>query len=165
MKPGVLLFAVFASAAAFQLPGPSSSPRAVGGAFHSSSPARNIRVLAKVTGDFDDREEAEYSGDIDWDAEWKKVVAEKEKGVERPGKDFYKSDAERATIKSVNKVAEGVVKARDSLPQFETPNVRSLQGDWKFWIGILVVISVGTSLLSAAGQSTSFANDPSSYYI
>ena len=39
------------------------------------------------------------------DAEWKKVVESKAK-KERPGKDFYKSDAEIAAIKAANKAQE-----------------------------------------------------------
>ena len=35
---------------------------------------------------------------VDWDAEWKKVVQKKENKIERPGKDFYKSEAEIAAI-------------------------------------------------------------------
>jgi hypothetical protein len=34
---------------------------------------------------------------VDWDAEWKKVV-QKKGAIPRPGKDFYKSDAEIAAI-------------------------------------------------------------------
>jgi len=123
-----------------------------------------LRVV-KGKGDFDDIEDVNYDGNVDWDGEWKKVVSQQSEKVDRPGNDFYKNDAEKVVIKSVNKVAEGVVKARDSLPRVEAPNIKSLQGDWKFWIGILVVISVGSSLLAGGGGSTSFANDPSSYYI
>jgi hypothetical protein len=43
--------------------------------------------------------DAEYSGSVDWDAEWKKVVKNKDAILEKaPGKDFYKSDAEIAAI-------------------------------------------------------------------
>ena len=72
----------------------------------------------------------EYSGDIDWDGEWAKVVKEADK-KERPGKDFYKSDAERATIKAVNKAAEQVAKVKVQAPSFKPPPIRSLQGDWR----------------------------------
>ena len=72
----------------------------------------------------------EYSGDIDWDGEWAKVVKESDK-KDRPGKDFYKSDAERATIKAVNKAAEQVAKVKVQAPSFKPPPIRSLQGDWR----------------------------------
>ena len=72
----------------------------------------------------------EYSGDIDWDGEWAKVVKEADK-KDRPGKDFYKSDAERATIKAVNKAAEQVAKVKVQAPSFKPPPIRSLQGDWR----------------------------------
>jgi hypothetical protein len=94
-----------------------------------------------------------YSGDVDWDAEWKKVVTEN-KAVERPGKDFYKSDVERAAILTTNKVAKQVAKVKVKAPAFQAPSVpTSLQGDWKFWIGILAVLSVGTSLLAGGGPA------------
>lgn len=76
----------------------------------------------------------EYSGDIDWDGEWAKIVKEADK-KERPGKDFYKSDAERATIKAVNKAAEQVAKVKVQAPSFKPPPIRSLQGDWRVSIG------------------------------
>lgn len=58
--------------------------------------------------DFPPEEETtagEYKGSVDWDAEWKKVVqrggtaatASGEK-IDRPGKEFYKSEAEIAAI-------------------------------------------------------------------
>ena len=47
--------------------------------------------LHKTTDDFQSDfppEEESYKGDVDWDAEWKKVLANKDQPVERPGKDF-----------------------------------------------------------------------------
>jgi hypothetical protein len=42
----------------------------------------------------------EYTGSVDWDAEWKKVMKNKDSisSMDRPGKDFYKSEAEIAAI-------------------------------------------------------------------
>jgi hypothetical protein len=88
----------------------------------------------------------EYSGDIDWDGEWAKVVKESGK-TDRPGKDFYKSDAERATIKAVNKAAEQVAKVKVQTPSFKPPPIRSLQGDWR-------VSSVAT--MSATGAKLTY---------
>jgi hypothetical protein len=57
---------------------------------------------SSVDSDFPpDEETAEYKGTVDWDAEWKKVV--KNGGTtraDRPGKEFYKSEAEIAAIVS-----------------------------------------------------------------
>jgi hypothetical protein len=57
---------------------------------------------SSVNSDFPPEEEtAEYKGTVDWDAEWKKVV--KNGGTtkaDRPGKEFYKSEAEIAAIVS-----------------------------------------------------------------
>jgi hypothetical protein len=44
----------------------------------------------------------DYTGSVDWDAEWKKVVKNQDamNTRDRPGKDFYKSEAEIAAIVS-----------------------------------------------------------------
>lgn len=136
-------------------------------------PSASALLAGPTKGDSEDfpppGDDVEYKGDTDWDAEWKKVVDQQKTGGgsgERPGKDFYKSDAERTAIKSVNTVVERVNKAADSVPRVQAPSMRSLQGDWKFWIALLAIISIGSSLLAASGQNASqFANDPSSYYI
>jgi hypothetical protein len=115
--------------------------------------------------------EAEYKGDIDWDGEWKKVVSKqategsgssssssgkKKATSDRPGKDFYKSDAEIAAIRAANQaqlqVGNFAKKIDMSIPKSMPTSMRSLQGDWKFWIGVLALISVGISLVSAVGQ-------------
>ena len=90
-------------------------------------------TLRAAPGDFPPEEAEEYTGTIDWDAEWKKVVASEGKtpdGSVRPGKDFYKSEAEIAAIKAANKVAEGAVEASSRVAN-SLPDVRSLSGDWK----------------------------------
>jgi hypothetical protein len=72
--------------------------------------ASSIRapLLNKISPDNDSDfaafpDETEYSGSIDWDAEWKKVVKEKKTmsttaTKERPGSGYYKSEAEIAAI-------------------------------------------------------------------
>jgi len=102
-----------------------------------------------------------YEGDIDWDAEWKKVVEKREQPSNRPGKDFYKNDVERALLQTSKSTAEQIKKVKIVKPDI---NIRSLQGDAKFWIAILAIISVGFSLISAAGVST-YANSNDSFYI
>lgn len=75
-----------------------------------------------------------YTGSVDWDAEWKKVVKNKALVEEnRPGKDYYKSEAEIAAIKAANRatkqvdrVAERVASNMPSLPTWN-----SVKGDWK----------------------------------
>jgi hypothetical protein len=88
--------------------------------------------LANNSDDFPQDESAEYTGAVDWDAEWKKVVASggTTTKVERPGKDFYKSEAEIAAIKVANKAAERVVKVGDTMKS-NVPDVGSLTKDWK----------------------------------
>jgi hypothetical protein len=51
-------------------------------------------------------EDARYESSIDWDAEWKKVKRGEGQPVERPGRDFYKSEAEIAAIRSANRAAQ-----------------------------------------------------------
>lgn len=45
-----------------------------------------------------------YEGSVDWDAEWKKVVEDRDQPAQRPGN--YKSQAEIGAIKATNKVAK-----------------------------------------------------------
>jgi len=94
----------------------------------------------------------QYEGSVDWDDEWKKVVQNRDQPEERPGK--YKSQAEIATIKATNKVAKNVYEAsQEAKAKLPTaPSIRSLQGDWRFWIGILLIVSFGLSVLSATSQ-------------
>ena len=92
------------------------------------------------------------SSSVDWDAEWKKVVKEqktttsstsKEK-KSRPGEGYYKSEAEIRAIKAANKAAAKLNEAQASLPSWD-----SIKGDWKFWVGVLLILSIGSSLLAA----------------
>mmetsp|Transcript_36367 Transcript_36367/g.61987 ORF Transcript_36367/g.61987 Transcript_36367/m.61987 type:complete len:174 (-) Transcript_36367:415-936(-) len=103
----------------------------------------------------------QYEGSVDWDAEWKKVVQDRDQPAQRPGN--YKSQAEIAAIKATNKVAKNVYdasrEAKNSLPS--APSIRSLQGDWRFWIGMLLIVSFGLSILSATSSAP--VND--SFYI
>ena len=114
-----------------------------------------LRVV-KGKGDFDDIEDVNYDGNVDWDGEWKKVVSQQSEKVDRPGNDFYKNDAEKVVIKSVNKVAEGVVKARDSLPRVEAPNIKSLQGDWKASSSDCLLIAVHQNETLGSSQFMSY---------
>lgn len=115
--------------------------------------------------DFPPDESTEYSGSVDWDAEWKKVVEKDGKlegGVERPGKDFYKSEAEIAAIKAANTATKTVSESANTVAN-SLPDMGSLSGDWRFWIGIIALISVGLSLLSAPPDITSGLPDDSFY--
>jgi hypothetical protein len=111
-------------------------------------------------------ESAEYTGSIDWDAEWKKVVANEGKLVgqkERPGQGYYKSEAEIQAIKAANEASKKLAEAGNSVTN-SLPDVRSLSGDWRFWIAILALVSVGLSVLTAPPSiSTGLQGD--SYYI
>jgi hypothetical protein len=103
-----------------------------------------------------------YEGNVDWDAEWQKVVQNRDQPAQRPGN--YKSPVEIAAIKATNKVAKNVFDAsqdmKSNMPS-ALPSFQSLQGDWRFWIGIIVIVSFGLSILSA----TSVAPVNDSFYI
>lgn len=83
-------------------------------------------------GDFPPEESEEYTGSVDWDAEWKKVVAGdgKATGSERPGKEFYKSEAEIAAIKAANKASQTANEIGSNVSN-SMPSMGSLSGDWK----------------------------------
>ncbi|GKY98738.1 hypothetical protein MPSEU_000830100 [Mayamaea pseudoterrestris] len=119
-----------------------------------------------------DEENTSYTGSIDWDEEWKKVVREQKITENRPGKDFYKSDAEIAAIRAANKATKQVDRiAEDLVGGMELPTWDSVKGDWKFWIGVLAAISVGGALLSAVSIPTDVVTSadsnasPGSYFI
>lgn len=108
-------------------------------------------IIGPEEDDFPPEEEGGNDSNIDWDSEWKKVVQNDGKlstGEARPGKDYYKSEAEIATIKAANKAAVKASEVSSSAIE-KLPQLNSFTGDWKFWIGILVIVSVGLSVLSA----------------
>jgi len=83
----------------------------------------------------------QYEGSVDWDAEWKKVVANKDQPTQRPGK--YKSQVEISAIKATNKVAKNVFDASKDMQSKmpAAPSMRSLQGDWRV-SGLMLVSRV-----------------------
>mmetsp|Transcript_30304 Transcript_30304/g.44261 ORF Transcript_30304/g.44261 Transcript_30304/m.44261 type:complete len:173 (-) Transcript_30304:359-877(-) len=165
----VYLLALTTMACAFQLsPSPmatpvrefpfASSPMAF--SIKASTFEHSWRLGAKTDNDED------FESEVDWDAEWKKVVENKNQPASRPGKDFYKSETEIKVIQATNKAVEGAqqqIKKVQKKVVIQTPTIRSLQGDWKFWIAILAILSVGTSLIAASGQTQVYTND--SFYI
>ena len=114
----------------------------------SRTAAGSVMMLGSTRNDDDFPEEkigeAEYTGDVDWDSEWKKVVERESKSSirtqssERPGKDFYKSDAEIAAIRAANKAQTQVQKISNKLPSMPSAssmNMSSLTGDWRVSCG------------------------------
>ena len=93
--------------------------------------------------------ESEYTGDVDWDSEWKKVVAKERSGAssstERPGKGYYKSDAEIAAIRAANKAQkemQSISSKLPSMPSASSMNLSSLTGDWRVSFGCGLRLSI-----------------------
>jgi hypothetical protein len=119
----------------------------------------NRRLLSTSPDDIPPGDDDDYKGTIDWDAEWKKVVENKSQPKQRPGQGYYKSEAEIAVTKVVNKASQKAVDASKNFPRIRLNG--DLSRDWRVWIGILVIISVLTSVLTAPPQ----VDMQSSYYI
>lgn len=110
-----------------RLPNASHMPSSI--ILHSEDPKK-----PSGSGDFDEEllVGEQFESSVDWDAEWKKVVANQDQPEKRPGK--YKSQVEISAIKTTNKVAKNVFDAskelKSKLPSTPSvPNIRSLQGD------------------------------------
>lgn len=102
----------------------------------SAHKLRSLKVLTALRKEDDFGMEGDkYEGDIDWDGEWKKVVEEKGNAVDRPGKDFYKNDIERAVTKTGQAAIDQIESAKNKLPdvKFVKPNVnmQAMSGDGK----------------------------------
>lgn len=145
------LLCLVASASAFITPRRTT--------FVIPSPVTTTARFLLENDDFPDN--TDYKGEVDWDAEWKKVVTSKD-SKPRPGSNFYKTDAEIALTKTVNKAAEKVAEARASIDMPDM-NWNSIKGDWKFWLAILAMLSVGISVLNGYAMTQSYS--PDSYYV
>jgi hypothetical protein len=96
------------------------------------------------------------TSNIDWDAEWKKVVeSSKSSSVSnadlppRPAKGYYKSDAEVWFTKTVNRSARSVETQISKLPQMNTATIWK---DGRVWILILAIVSVLIAVGTAPPQ-------------
>ena len=108
-------------------------------------------------------DEIEFESDIDWDAEWKKVTSGEQSNINRPS-GRAKTDIELAAIRAKRSAETKLYEAQGEARKIKYKmNWNSLKGDWKFWVGVLALISVATSLLAAQGQSSSANYD--SFYI
>jgi hypothetical protein len=81
--------------------------------------------------DFTIEGKSDYS--VDWDAEWKKVVANQGQPEERPGKGYYKSEAELAALRAANQAREKALQTAANIPSLPTWN--AVKGDWKVRVG------------------------------
>lgn len=72
-------------------------------------------------------EEDDYTGDTDWDAEWKKVVSNQDQPKDRPGN--YKSDIEIAATKAKVEAEKKLISVQNEAKRMS--NFDSLKGDWK----------------------------------
>jgi hypothetical protein len=126
----VTLFAV--TSHAFFLPQKSVSSKTL---LHGSS----LPPPPPSSDSMPEEENTVYSGSVDWDEEWKKVVREQQKTgtttSERPGKNVYKSDVEIAAIRAANKATQKVNQMAENLLTKDSginlPSWNSVKGDWK----------------------------------
>jgi len=112
---------------------------------------------------------------IDWDSEWKKISTDDAAVDEKPsvttptrprGLDDM-SELERQTLRASRRVAGLGQQAAKSVESFskkstkklkpkgkvKVPSWKRLSKDWRFWIALLAVVSVGSSVISAISQS------------
>jgi hypothetical protein len=131
------------------LVGGFGQPSSLVGRTGSPRVAASLVLRSSPNEDFPPPRDEEVS--VDWDAEWKKVVANQDQPKQRPGKDFYKSDAEIAVTTTINRSIETVQKqaAKIDIPSI---NTATLTSDWRFWIAVLAVVSVVTAVMSAPPQ-------------
>ena len=123
----------------------------------------------------DGGEDAEGSASVDWDSEWKKVsvkASEESSLREQPRGLDDMSEIERNTVRATRRVSnlgqQAVKKAEDltkqppkvKVPKVKVPKVKvkvptwkRASKDWRFWLGLLVVLSFGTQLLTALTQN------------
>jgi len=99
----------------------------------------------------------QYETTIDWDAEWSKVVKNEDQPAKRK-KDIAKSEVELAAIKA-RKEIELKMKAAKVQAQSARASIYpgNMTGDWRVWIGILLVISVASALIGGSGAG--YSND------
>jgi len=141
------------SAHAFTSPVSARTPWGSSSRVGPRAPAGSREILLSAVNDDSPRSsEFEESGStIDWDSEWKKVVLEDESSAvsREPGRAAW-TDADRAkhkvTIVAMDaKIAAGKVTK-------SMPSVDSLTGDWRFWLGVIAVISFGSAFIGSVGQ-------------
>lgn len=126
----------------------------------ASTHATNLRAQEQE----DDVEFGEkYEGEIDWDGEWKKVMRNQDQPKVRPGNNFYKNDAEKTIIKATRSAQEKIIEVQQNIPRLDGLDFRSLQGNTAFWLAVLAIISVGSALIAASGQSSITYTDQSFY--
>lgn len=123
-------------------------------ALHLSSPPDDESSSSSSSSDFIPSGDS-YTGDIDWDGEWKKVVeqrGQKQIKAKRPGQ--YKSEVEIAATKVTRAAQDQVLKTVKVIKQ-QSPSY-GMDMDWKkdpkVWIGILALISVALAVWTAPSQ-------------
>jgi hypothetical protein len=108
----------------------ATSPRRSCDSFLFAASDEEAKAPKEDSSDFSDftiEGKSDYS--VDWDAEWKKVVANQGQPEERPGKGYYKSDAELAALRAANQAREKALQTAANMPSLPTWN--AVKGDWK----------------------------------
>ena len=90
--------------------------------------------------DFPPPKDDEYTGDIDWDEEWKKVVKGEGQPRARPSGD-PKSELERKALAAQRQAEETMFKMKSTARR--SLNFNSLKGDWKVSPKQEIVVTLG----------------------
>jgi len=89
---------------------------------------------------------------IDWDGEWKQVLENQDSSVTRdPGRTAW-TDADRAKHKVTIAAMDAKIAAKKATNSLQIPSVDSLTGDWRFWLGLIALISFGSAFIGTVGQ-------------
>jgi len=89
---------------------------------------------------------------IDWDSEWKQVLENQGSSVTRdPGRAAW-TDADRAKHKVTIAAMDAKIAAKKATNSLSLPSVDSLTGDWRFWLGIIALLSFGSAFIGTIGQ-------------
>ena len=120
-----------------------------------SDPPDPSEIPKNGKGSNNEADDIDFESDIDWDAEWKKVTSGKQKSIQRPS-GRAKTDIELAAVRAKKLAEAKLYQAQGEAKKIKyKTNWNSLKGDWKFWVGVLALLSIATSVLTAQGLQSS----------
>eukprot|EP00587_Corethron_hystrix_P012052 CAMPEP_0113302014 /NCGR_PEP_ID=MMETSP0010_2-20120614/3001_1 /TAXON_ID=216773 ORGANISM="Corethron hystrix, Strain 308" /NCGR_SAMPLE_ID=MMETSP0010_2 /ASSEMBLY_ACC=CAM_ASM_000155 /LENGTH=120 /DNA_ID=CAMNT_0000155729 /DNA_START=274 /DNA_END=636 /DNA_ORIENTATION=+ /assembly_acc=CAM_ASM_000155 len=104
-------------------------------------------------GDIDRDNEFEIEeSSIDWDSEWKKVLNDEGQPVQRePGRAAW-NEGDRLKQKVKLATLDATILATKAKKSATSLNASALTSDWKFWVGIIALLSFGSAFIGTMGQ-------------